>query len=307
MAARLHARGTPVREGPRISLTFSTMNNRNLSSFYRKDHNFPDMDRIFHSICQEKQVTSVECRFHAATENHCDGALTSCSWAVPRPWGFPPPLGASKLSPLDLGSMGAGPPVAVALSAPAAQAEMVRCRASRPSDTVPDPSHGKCLKSGLQPSPGPLVSAPGASMHRGPVLTAGLVSGVQQCRATWAPSGLGRSPKACIHPCRSSWSGRPHAQPRPQQQARELSRQPGHPPQDSQRGRTPSPRCSLHLTLHWGVGVSLPFHSGPQRKAADHVRFPASVSGGSRVAPGLGPFGSSIFWVPNEWGHPGVS
>ncbi|KAJ1177010.1 hypothetical protein NDU88_002276 [Pleurodeles waltl] len=108
-----------------------------------------------------------------------------------------------------------------------------------------------------------------------------------------------RPQQAHIHPSQSprrpagfgsSVGLSPRARPRPQQQAREFSRQLGHTPHYFQRSRTSSSHCSLHLTLHRGVRRLTASPLGPQPQGAGRVPLPASVSHGSRVAHGLGPF-----------------
>lgn len=45
-----------------------SMHNRNLSSFYPENDDFPHSDGIFNTVREEKEVPSVKGRFHAATE-----------------------------------------------------------------------------------------------------------------------------------------------------------------------------------------------------------------------------------------------
>jgi len=44
------------------------MDYRNFPSFYPKDHDFSHSDRIFNSVSEEQEISSVKCRLHASTE-----------------------------------------------------------------------------------------------------------------------------------------------------------------------------------------------------------------------------------------------
>lgn len=44
-----------------------SVHNGDLSPLDSEHHNFPHSDRIFDSICEEQEVSSVKCRLHTAT------------------------------------------------------------------------------------------------------------------------------------------------------------------------------------------------------------------------------------------------
>ncbi|KAJ1145151.1 hypothetical protein NDU88_011443 [Pleurodeles waltl] len=190
---------------------------------------------------------------------------------------------------------GSGSPAAAATSASAAQSETARCTAPRPPPAIVyDPRRGECLQSGLQTLPGPLGPAAGAGLHGEPAgLTTGPAADRAGCCGPFGPRCIdGPSPGGAVSSAAAGMGTLPAARS---------------PTSGSQRGRMPGPRRSPHLALLRGADVSLPLLTGPQRRAVDRVRFPASVPGSTLATPGLGPFGSPILVVPNKWGHPGVS